>query len=160
MKKALWLFVLALGLAVVAFAGVDFSGTWAFDAANSDAARGGGGGGGGGARMGGAPSDLTIKQTGNEIAITQMRGGNPSETKYIADGAEHTNTTPMGDAKYKAELSGETLTITMTSSMGDRGSFTSSTKYALSADGKVLTVTTTSNFGGTERVRKQVYNKK
>ena len=73
MKKALLLLAIVLGLTAIVLAGVDFSGTWAPNAEKSDPARGGGGGGGGG-RGGGAPTDLVIKQTGNEMVITPDHG--------------------------------------------------------------------------------------
>jgi hypothetical protein len=151
MKKA-YLLLLAIGLVLVAVAvaGVDFSGTWVFDASKSDQQMGG---------RGGTPSDMTITQTGNEITITTTRGGNPVETKYTMDGAEHTSSGPGGDVKYKAVLSGNDLTITGTRTT-QRGEMPINTKYSLSADGKVLTVANTMNFQGQETVRKQVYNKK
>jgi hypothetical protein len=152
MKKALLLVGLGLCLAVVAVAGIDFSGTWVFDAAKSDQ------GGGGGGRGGGAPSDLTITQTGNDIGITSMRGGNPMETKYIMDGAEHSVEAPAA-MKYKAVLSGDTLAITGTRTTRG-GEMPLNTKYTLSADGKTLTVANTTNMQGQETVRKQVFNKK
>jgi hypothetical protein len=142
-------------------AGIDFSGTWVFDAAKSDqgGGPGGGGGGGGAGRGGGAPSDLTIAQTGNDISITSMRGGNPMETKYVMDGAEHSVEAQGGTMKYKAVLSGDTLAITGTRTT-QRGEMPINTKYILSADGKSLTVATAMNMQGQETVRKQVYNKK
>jgi len=158
MKKALLLLAIVLGLTAIVLAGVDFSGTWAPNAEKSDPARGGGGGGGG--RGGGAPTDLVIKQTGNELAITQTMGGNPMETKYIMDGAEHTNTSQMGDTKYKAVLSGSTVSVTGTRTT-PRGDMPLKVSYTLSEDGKTLTVATARvGQDGTETVRKQVYDKK
>jgi hypothetical protein len=153
MKKAILLVVVCLFLAAVAVAGVDFSGTWTFDAAKSDQ-------GGGGGRGGGAPSDLVIKQTGNELAITQTMGQNAMETKYIMDGAEHTFTTQMGDTKYKAVLSGSSVAISGTRTT-QRGDMPLKVSYTLSEDGKTLTVANARvGQDGTETVRKQVYNKK
>lgn len=157
MKKALLLLALGIGLVAVAVAGIDFSGTWAFDAAKSDQARGGGGGGGG--RGGGAPSDMTIKQTGNELTISQTRGQNVVETKYVMDGAEHSQEAMGGTMKYKAVLSGDTLAITGTTTT-QRGERPINTKYTLSADGKVLTVANTRQGQDGEVTTKQVYNKK
>ena len=161
MKKALLLLAIVLGLAAIVLAGVDFSGTWAPNAEKSDPARGGGGGGGGGGRGGGAPTDLVIKQTGNEMVLTRTMGGNPIETKYIMDGAEHTLTTQMGDTKYKAVLSGNAVSITGT--QPGRGGEATPLKvsYTLSEDGKTLTVATARvGQDGTETIRKQVYDKK
>jgi hypothetical protein len=158
MKKALLLLAIVLGLTAIVLAGVDFSGTWAPNVEKSDPARGGGGGGGG--RGGGAPTDLVIKQTGNEMVITQTMGENTMETKYIMDGAEHTSTSQMGDTKYKAVLSGSTVAITGTRTT-QRGDMPLKVSYTLSEDGKTLTVGTARvGQDGTETVRKQVYDKK
>jgi hypothetical protein len=102
---------------------------------------------------------LTIAQTGSDISITSMRGGNPMETKYTMDGAEHSVEAQGGTMKYKATLSGDTLAITGTRTT-QRGEMPLNTKYTLSADGKTLTVANTMNMQGQETVRKQVYNKK
>jgi len=159
MKKALLLLAIVLGLTAVVLAGVDFTGTWAPNAEKSDPVQARGGGGGGG-RGGGAPTDLVIKQTGNEMVITQTMGQNAMETKYIMDGAEHTNTSPMGDTKYKAVLSGSTLAVTGTRTT-QRGDMPVKVSYTLSDDGKSLTVGTARvGQDGTETVRKQVYDKK
>lgn len=157
MRKALLLFALGLGLVAVAVAGVDFSGTWAFDAAKSDQGRGGGGGGRG---FGGG--DMTIKQTGNELTISRTFGENTIDTKYIMDGAEHSVETQGmmgGTMKYKAELSGSTLSITGTRTT-QRGESPINQKYTLSEDGKSLTMVNVMNMGGQEMTMKQVYNKK
>ena len=156
MKKALLLLAIGLCLSAIAFAGIDFSGTWVFDAAKSDQP---GGGGGGGGRGGGPPTDLTIKQTGTELTITTTMGENTIETKYVMDGADHTNTSQMGDLKYKAVLSSDTMTVTGTRTT-QRGDQPVKVAYTLSADGKVLTVATTRQGQSGETVRKQVYNKK
>jgi hypothetical protein len=157
MKKALLLFALGIGLVAIAVAGIDFSGTWVFDA--SKAPQGGppGGGGGGGRGFGGG--DMTITQTGNELTIAQMRGENKVETKYVMDGAEHSAEAMGGTMKYKAVLSGDTVAITGTRTT-QRGESPINTKYTLSADGKVLTVTNVMNMGGEERTMTSVYNKK
>ncbi len=163
MKKALFLLVVVLGLAAIAVAGVDFSGTRAVNAektaaANTAPAGGGGGGGGRGGGMGGG--EMTIKQTGNELSITTTgRGGNAVETKYIMDGAEHSTEAQGGTVKYKATLSGDTLALTGTRTT-QRGEMPLNTKYTLSADGKTLTVTNVFNMGGQETERKSIYDKK
>ncbi len=103
---------------------------------------------------------MTIKQTGNELTITTTgRGGNTQETKYIMDGAEHSNETQGGTVKYKATLSGDTLALTGTRTT-QRGEMPLNTKYTLSADGKTLTVTNVFNMGGQESERKSIYDKK
>ena len=158
MKKALLLLAIVLGLTAIVLAGVDFSGTWAVNTEKSDPARGGGGGGRGGG-MGGS-TELVIKQTGNEMVISQTFGENTMETKYVMDGAEHTNTSQMGDTKYKAVLTGSTLAVTGTRTT-QRGDMPLKVSYTLSDDGKTLTVATARvGQDGTETVRKQVYDKK
>lgn len=162
MKKALLLLILGLGLVAIAVAGVDFSGTWAINAEKTAAANpappGGGGGGGRGGGMGGG--EITIKMTGTEMAITRTMGGNAMETKYVLDGKENTVNTGRGDMKYTATWNDTTLVISGSQPGRDGTPSPTKTEYAVSADGKTLTVTTTRNMGGTERVTKQVYDKK
>ena len=162
MKKALLLLILGLGLVAIAVAGIDFSGTWAINtektaAANPAPPGGGGGGGGRGGGMGGG--EMTIKQTGNELSITQTRGQNTVETRYTMDGEEHSAEAQGGTMKYKAVLSGDTLTITGTRTT-QRGESPINTKYTLSADGKSLTMTNVMNMGGNSMERKSIYDKK
>lgn len=165
MKKGYLLLVIVLALAAVAVAGVDLSGTWARNAEKTTAANpappGGGGGGGGGSGGGGmGGGEMTIKQTGNELSISQAgRGGNVTETKYTLDGADHSFEGPGGTVKYKAVLSGDTVAITGTRTT-QNGEMPLNTKYTLSADGKELTVTNVSNFNGQEMTRNTVYDKK
>jgi len=81
MNKAYLVFAMALLLAAVAVAGVDFSGAWAFNASKSDQpARGGAARG----------SDLTIKQAGNVLTIRRTADEDIIETSYTMDGADHT----------------------------------------------------------------------
>ena len=162
MKKALLLLAIGLGLVAIAVAGVDFSGTWAINAEKTAAANpappgGGGGGGGRGGGMGGG--EMTIKQTGNELTISQVRGQNTVETKYVMDGAEHSAEAQGGTMKYKAVLSGDTVAITGTRTT-QRGEMPLNTKYTLSADGKTLTVINVMNMQGQEMERKSIYDKK
>jgi len=160
MKKAFLLLFIGLCLAAVAVAGVDLSGTWVLDTAKSDPMGGGrmgGGGGGGGAAAG--PIEIVVKQTGNELSITRSFGGNAMETKYTADGAEHTLTTQRGDTKYKAAIADDGITVSGTRP-GRGGEQPFKEAYSLSADGKVLTVATTTTGQNGEQTRKQVYNKK
>ena len=162
MKKALLVITIVLGLSAIVMAGVDFSGTWVLNAEKSDP-MGRGGGGGGGARGGGAgAAELTIKQTGNVLVISRMgMGGTPMETSYTMDGADQSFSNQMGETKYKAVISGNTVNITGT--QPGRGGEPAPMKisYTLSDDGKMLTMATTRVGGdGTETVRKQVYDKK
>jgi hypothetical protein len=169
MKKT-YLLLLAIGLLLVAvaIAGVDFSGTWALNADKTAAANpapaGGGGGGGGGGRGGGGRGgfgggDMVITQTGNDLTISRTMGQNAVETKYTMDGADHTNSTQMGDVKYKAVLNGSTLTVTGTRTT-QRGESPLKEEYTLSADGKMLTVATTRTTQNGEMVTKAIYDKK
>jgi len=162
MKKGYLLLALGLCLVAVAVAvaGVDFSGTWAMNAekttaANPAPAGGGGGGAGRGGRGGMGGGEMVIKQAGTDLSIT--RGQN--ETKYVLDGAEHTVTTQRGDLKYKAVLSGDSLTITGTQTT-QRGETPLNEKYTLSADGKELTIARTMNMQGNEMTMKTIYDKK
>jgi len=163
MKKALLVLAIGLCMVAVALAAADFSGTWAVNAEKTTAANpaaqagGGGGGGRGGGGMGGG--EMTIKQTGNELTISQVRGQNTVETKYTMDGAEHSAEAQGGTMKYKAVLTGDTLAITGTRTT-QRGEMPINTKYTLSADGKTLTVINVMNMGGQETERKTIYDKK
>jgi hypothetical protein len=165
MKKAYLLLAIGLVLVAVAVAGVDFSGTWALNAEKTAAANPqppGGGGGGGGGRGGGGfggGGDMVITQTGNELTISRTMGQGTMETKYTMDGAEHTSSSQMGDLKYKAVLSGNTLTITGTRTT-QRGEMPMKEEYTLSGDGKTLTVASTRTTQQGETVRKTIYDKK
>jgi len=166
MKKAFLLLGIALLLAAMAMAaGVDFSGTFVVNAEKTAAANpappaggGGGGGGRGGGGMGGG-GELTIKQAGNVLTITRTMGGNAMDTVYTMDGAEHTNTTPQGDLKYKAELSGSSVHITGTQA-SQRGDRPVDQKYTLSDDGKSMTMETTNQGPNGATTRKTIYDKK
>jgi hypothetical protein len=103
---------------------------------------------------------MTIKMTATEMSVTRTMGGNAMETKYVLDGKENTVNTGRGDMKYTANWKGDILVISGSQAGRDGTPMPTKTEYAMSADGKTLTVTTTSNMGGTERVRKQVYDKK
>jgi hypothetical protein len=167
MKKAYLLLAIVLLLAVVVVAGVDFSGTWALNAEKTTAANpappaGGGGGGGGGGRGGGGMGggDLTIKQADNVLTISRTMGQQGTvDTPYTLDGAEHTNNSQMGDTKYKAVLSGNSVHITGTTS-SQRGDRPVDTTYSLSDDGKTLTVTNVNQGQNGPTTRKQIYDKK
>ena len=165
MKKALLLLALGLCLIAVALAAPDFSGTWAMNAeksaaANPAAAAGGGGGMGGARGGGGMGGEMIIKQAGNVLTLSRAMGQNTMETAYTLDGAEHTATSQMGDLKYKAVLSGNSIHITGNQG-SQRGDRPVDQTYSISDDGKTLTLATV-NQGqdGTATTRKQVYDKK
>jgi hypothetical protein len=165
MKKALLLFAIGLCLVAAAYA-ANMSGTWVLDPAKSDQMGGGrqggaaGAAGGAGQRGGGGgAAEITIAQTATEFSITRTQGGNPSETKYTTDGAEHTLSTQRGDTKYKAVWSGDILTISGTRA-GRNGDTPFKEAYSVSADGKVLTIASTRQGQDGETTTKQVYNKK
>ena len=161
MKKALLLLAIGLCLVAVVVAAPDFSGTWAVNAEKTAAANPAAGGGGGGGRGGGGgAAEMTIKMTATEMSITRTMGGNAMETKYVLDGKENTVNTGRGDMKYTANWKGDVLEINGSQAGRDGTPTPTKTEYAMSADGKTLTVTTTRNMGGTERVTKQVYDKK
>ncbi|MBZ5495192.1 MAG: hypothetical protein LAP85_02225 [Acidobacteriia bacterium] len=166
MKKALLLLAIGLCLVAVVLAAPDFSGTWVPNAEKTAAANpapaGGGGGGGGGGRGGGGGggAELTIKMTATEMTTSRMMGQNPVETKYVLDGKENTVNTGRGDMKYTATWNGDVLVISGSQTGRDGTPSPIKYEYSVSADGKTLTVATTSSMGGTERVRKQIYDKK
>ena len=168
MKKEYLLLAIVLLLAVVVVAGVDFSGTWALNAEKTAAANpappaGGGGGGGGGMGKGGGGmggGDITIKQAGNVLTISRTMGQQGTvDTPYTMDGAEHTNSSQMGDTKYKAVLEGNSVHITGTTS-GQRGDRPVDTTYTLSDDGKTLTVANVRQGQNGPTTSKQIYDKK
>jgi hypothetical protein len=86
-KRCLWL-AFGLLLAMVAVAGVDFSGTWVFNASKSDQSAGGG--------AGRSVSDLTIKQSGNVLTISRVSEEITVVTAYTMDGADHTTASLQG----------------------------------------------------------------
>ena len=160
MKKSCLLFAIVLGVAAVALAAADMSGTWVLDPAKSDPMMGGRGGARGGG--GGAPAgsmEIVVKQTAADLTVTRSFGGNSMETKYVTDGADHTATSQRGDLKYKAAWGSDGLTVTGTRTT-QRGDMPMKEVYSISADGKVLTIASTRRGPDGDQVNKQVYNKK
>lgn len=93
MNKAYPLLAIGLLLAAVAVAGVDFSGTWAFNASKSDQpARGGS------ASSARGSGDLTIKQAGNVLTIRRTSDEDIIETSYTMDGTDRTATPVLASA--------------------------------------------------------------
>jgi hypothetical protein len=155
MRRACFAVGTLLILVSVAVAGVDFSGTWAYNESKSDQAPAGRGGRGGGMAM----RDLTIKQTDNVMTVVRTMGQNTRETAYTMDGAEHTASAGMGELKYKAVLSGNSVHITG-SQTSQRGERQIDQTYMLSDDGKTLTVTSVNQGQNGATTRKTVYDKK
>jgi hypothetical protein len=155
MKKMNLLPVAVLWLATVAFAGVDFSGSWVLDPANSDQMRMGPGGGSG------APTEITmtITMSSTEMTVSRTTARGTRETKYVLDGKENTSSTERGELKYKAVWEGDSLTISGTRTT-QRGERPINEVYSLSADGKVLTIVSTRTGQQGETTRKQVFDKK
>ena len=151
MEKMYLLPVAVLCLATVAFAGVDFSGSWVLDPANSDQM----------GRGGGAPTEITmtITMSPTEMTVSRTTARGTSETKYALDGKENTSSTERGELKYKAVWEGNSLTISGTRTT-QRGERPMNEVYSLSADGKVLTIVSTLTGQQGETIRKQVFNKK
>ncbi len=160
--------LLALGIALVAVAASDMSGTWVLDKAKSDPIRMGRGG-----DAGGPPPDvnitLVIKQTADQVAIsrTMSMGGNDRTTdqKFTLDGKESKNPAGGRGGEFiaKAKLSDDKLAIEGTQKMSTpNGDFEIGVKdeYTLSTDGKVLTITSTRSTPQGDRTSKQVFNKK
>jgi hypothetical protein len=181
----------ALGLcAGWAQAAPNLSGTWVLDKDKSDSMRPGGPGAGGpgapagvgagtpGAAPGGPggpPRDVTlvIKQSENELAVTQktVRDGQDAVTdqKFSLDGKENSNPMPAGRGgqsvlKSKAKWDKEALVIegssTVSTPDGER-EIKQKLEYSLSADGHVLTLqrTRSGRQGQGDFTVKQVFNK-
>jgi hypothetical protein len=86
-------------------------------------------------------------------------GQGASETKYVLDGKENTESSQRGELKYKAVREGNSLTISGVRTT-QRGERPMKEVYSLSADGKVLTIESTRSGQQGETTRKQVFNKK
>ena len=165
MKRKLGLtaaLVVALAISGYAQKKPDFSGAWAPDQAATDAANAstttaappaGGGGGGGGRGGGGA---MTIKQTGDSLAIERpgRGGGAPTTITYKLDGSEQE--VPMGQAtaKVKAKWDGDKIVMETTRAGQDGTPTTTTATYSIDKDG-VLWVETKAAMGTTKRAFKK-----
>ena len=159
--------VLAVALAVTGYAQKkDFSGTWTIDQAATDAAAttttttttappAGGGGGGGGMRGGGG-GPMTIKHTGDTLAIERAGrgGGAPVTTTYKLDGSEQEVAMGPATAKVKAKWDGANIVMETTRAGQDGTPVTTTATYSLDDKG-VLWVETKSAQGS----RKVAYKK-
>jgi hypothetical protein len=143
----------------------DFSGSWTFDAAKSDAAPAGGRGRGGG--RGGASavaSSLTVTQTPTQISIDRTIGQGATSAVYKLDASESTNL--QGDvflSRSRVSWDGPKLVITTRKDMGltPNGPMVEESKEVLSLDGGVLTIVSTTRVPPAgEQTRKLVFNKK
>jgi hypothetical protein len=156
--------VLAVALAVTGYAQKkDFSGTWTLDAEATAAANpapaGGaaaGGGGGGGGRMGGGGGAMTIKHTGDTLAIERAGrgGGAPTTTTYKLDGSEQEVTMGQGTAKVKAKWDGANIVMETTRAGQDGAPMTTTAVYSLDDKGQLWVENKTANGS-----RKSVYKK-
>ena len=157
MKRAL---LLALTTAVVlpfyarAQAKPDFSGTWTLDTAKSDPAPQGRGGGG--------AASVTIKQTGNELAVTSEGRQGPQTMTYKLDGSESTNQV-MGrggaqSVKSTAKWDGSSLVIETTRDFNGT-SITTKEVRRLDSGGKEMHIEMTTQTPQGEQKRKVVYTK-
>jgi hypothetical protein len=167
--------VLIVGMALAALvasvapswaqAKTDFSGSWTFDAAKSDAAPAGGRGRGGGR---GGPSavaaSLTVTQTATQITIDRTAGQSSTSAVYKLDAGESTNL--LGDvflSRSRVSWDGPKLVITTRKDMGltPTGPMAEESKEVLSLDGGVLTIVSSTRIAPAgEQTRKLVYNKK
>lgn len=149
-RLALFVVVMALAVAGVAFAQAkpDFSGTWAPDLSKSDQMGPGGGG------RGGPAGPMTIKQTAAEMTVEMKRGENTITQTFKLDGSESVNSMGQMEAKSKAKWDGSKLVVATTRETPN-GTMESTATYSLSADGKELTVLNSSQRGD----RKMVYTK-
>ncbi len=93
------------------------------------------------------------------MTTTQAMGQNVQEVKYILDGKEYTVNMGRGDLKYKANWSGDVLTIEGTQTT-QRGDSPYKVQYSTSADGKTLTVARTTQGQSGQTERKIIYDKK
>ena len=156
--------VLAVALAVVGYAQKkDFSGTWTLDAdataaANPAPPAGGGapGGGGGGGMRGGGGGPMTIKHTGDTLAIERAGrgGGAPVVTTYKLDGTEQEVTMGQGTAKVKAKWDGANIVMETTRGGQDGAMMTTTAVYTLDDKGQLWVENKTANGS-----RKSVYKK-
>jgi hypothetical protein len=165
------------GLPLLAMAAADFSGSWVQDPKSdrvpdpmwlTRAAPAGRGGRGGGGRAGGPggrgnPADsITVQQDAGSLQVTD---GSGATRKYKLDGKPATMTTEtwMAKSAVTASMQGDKLVIGTTRPYGGMpGNVTRQIKeeWALSPDGKTLTITTTDSSPATQKVFKQVYNRK
>src|SRR6187401_1004394 len=114
--------VLAVALAVTGYAQKkDFSGTWTIDQAATDAAAtttttAPPAGGGGGGMRGGGGGPMTIKHTGDTLAIERAGrgGGAPVTTTYKLDGSEQEVAMGQMTAKVKAKWDGANIVMETT----------------------------------------------
>jgi hypothetical protein len=110
---------LVVALAVAGYAQKpDFSGTWTPDV-DPNAAAAPAGGGGGGRGMGGGP--MTVKQTGDSIAVERQGRNGATTTTYKTDGSEF-EVAGRGGAMMKANAKwdGSKLVITTKTDNGDQ----------------------------------------
>jgi len=155
----------------------NFSGSWAFDAAKSQAVQpagqvqpqGQGQGQPQGQRAGGGGGDFAAKQEANLLTVERSRPNRDGEvtttvTKYTLDGKESVNSTARGDSKSVATWSsdGKTLTIktSRTMDMNGESRTMNSTEVWVLTDPKMLSITTTMATPNGERKSTAVYNKK
>jgi hypothetical protein len=138
---------------------VDFTGSWALNAAKSTL--------GDNPRMG--AGDFIAKQEGNNLSVERTRVNRDGETvttnmKYTLDGKESINTSTRGDSKSVASWStdGKTLTISTARTFemnGETVNMKSVEVYTLT-DPKTITVQSTSTTPNGERKMTLVYDKK
>jgi hypothetical protein len=133
----------------------DFSGTWTLDTAKSDPPPQGRGRG-----MGAA--SVTIKQTGNELAVTSEGRQGPQTMTYKLDGTESTNQV-MGrggaqSVKSTAKWDGSSLVIETTRDFNGM-SITTKEVRRLDNGGKEMIVESTTQTPNGEQKRKTVYTK-
>jgi hypothetical protein len=176
--------VAALGLALLVSAGAaaqgrpDFSGTWILDKAKSTLGKEGGRGAGPG-RGGGLPTatEMTIKQSGNEMVIESATpdsyafSGNPVpaadglfrfSAKFMLDGKEFPANCPPCDAKGTASWQDGRLTISAKRRLfaGALGYIETEDRDVYSLAGNVLTLERSVDAVGGIEKRTLVYTRK
>jgi hypothetical protein len=186
MKKQLLMLGMILLPTLAMAAPPDFSGSWARDAADSDAvpnlmywmtrvapaaprggaaaggaAAAGGRGGGGGGRGGGAAVIMTVQQDAKGLHQAESQA---IVRDYVLDGHPHTKTTDTGiqKAEVTAQLEPDKLVIDTTEPFGGMpGNVGLKIKevWTLSPDGKTLTITTTRDIPARHEQYKEVYTR-
>jgi hypothetical protein len=148
MKNTLFvsLIVLALSLPIAAFGIQDFSGTWALNQENDQAAN--------------LQSRLSITQQENMFRIKSSL--TPVQREYIVDGTERQRASAIGASIYTAKWDGEALVIdeTLDAKTPFGGTkVTTHEVWSISSDRQTLTVTRSSINPNRNVTARQVYAK-
>jgi len=141
----------------------DFTGTWTLDPTKSESTPGGrGAAGGGGGGRGSGSSQLTIKQTTDQMVIVAGAGQATRMLTYKLDGSESTNEIPGRGgstvAKSAAKWDGSSLVIETTRDVAGTPITTKEVR-TLDSGGQEMVVETTIETPQGPRKRTAVYTK-